>query len=65
MSVAIEEEPNIKFKNSAIADLKARGVHAFSNACNALVVNAFNELTEKQLSPPYKLFHISSMQPAA
>jgi hypothetical protein len=65
MSVNIEEELNIKFKNSAIADLKARGAHAFSNACTFLVVNEFNELRRKQLSPPYELFHIPRKQPAA
>ena len=65
MSVNIEEEIKNTFKNSAIEKLKARGVPAFSDACTFLVVNAFNECREKQLSPPYELFHIPRTQPAA
>ena len=45
--------------------MKSRGVHAFSNACTFLVVNAFNECREKHFNSPYELFHIPSTQPAA
>ena len=65
VSVGIEEELNSKFKKGAIADLKSRGVHAFSSACTFLVINAFNEHKEKFFNLPYKFFHIPSTQPIA
>ena len=63
-SVKIEEELQKQFKDSAVTDLKARGVQAFSNACTFIVINALNVVEEKLFIPlpPLNFFPIPSTQ---